>query len=395
MDYNSRLKPQIDKGLCGDPEIVESEQSLDKKVQELVDLVRESNRIVIFTGAGISTSSGIPDFRGPNGVWTKELQEELTKEEPVVENLFDSALPSFTHYATASLLHLKIFTHIVSQNVDGLHLRSGVPESSLSELHGNIFKEKCSECALEYVRNFDVGGMGLKPTGRMCEVSNCIGELCDMAVDWDTVLPAKIFARAEKELDLADLVISMGTSLRVQPAGNLPLRVVKPKKIRDGRTGKMVIVNLQKTHLDKKAHIRISHYCDEVMKRLCDAIGLQLNDTKNTTPSNVETCYRILKGSILEKMLAKRSVMEVLPVANSGALASTATKNSEKKSAPVPPVVPKLSISDVLAQNESEFKKTLGEKTKRSVALSEADGGLHPLRPKRAKISKVVDDNYW
>jgi hypothetical protein len=98
MDYNSRLKHISNKGLCGDPEIVEETNSLEDKVQQLVALICESKRIVLFTGAGISTSSGIPDFRGPNGVWTKEQRGEVADPRSV-DNTFDLARPTYTHYA--------------------------------------------------------------------------------------------------------------------------------------------------------------------------------------------------------------------------------------------------------------------------------------------------------
>ncbi|KAJ1422148.1 DHS-like NAD/FAD-binding domain-containing protein, partial [Ochromonadaceae sp. CCMP2298] len=252
-------------------------------VDALAAMVEESRHTVIFTGAGISTSCGISDFRGPDGVWTREQKGEVAVDP---HNAFNHAIPSFAHNAIACLLHAGIFTHLVSQNVDGLHLRSGVSEAQLSELHGNIFKERCTECGKEYMRDEDVGGMGLKPTGRTCDapkgasssssrISTCGGVLVDMAVDWDTTLPAHIFKQAHAHMDRADVVICLGSSLRIHPAGNMPLRALKPKVVRQGRVGKVVVVNLQKTHLDKKC-LKVNHYCDEVMRRLCGRLGVQL-----------------------------------------------------------------------------------------------------------------------
>lgn len=299
-DYNGRLKPIRYKGLCGDPEIVEDDSAMTQKVSKLSKIVRSSKRIVIFTGAGISTSCGIPDFRGPNGVWTKELKGD-TREPSIQEqeNTFDTATPSFTHYAIACLLHAGVFTHVVSQNVDGLHLRSGVPEDKLSELHGNIFKERCEKCGSEYTRDKDVGGMGLNYTGGKCSIESCCGLLRDMAIDWDTELPSTIFSRAHHEIDSADLVICLGTSLRIRPAGNMPLRVATPKVKRGGRVGQLCIVNLQKTHLDKKATVRISHYCDEVMRRLCEALGVELKPLREFKSADIATCYTIRQDSCL------------------------------------------------------------------------------------------------
>ena len=109
------------------------------------------------------------------------------------------------------------------ENVDGLHLRSGLPRSKLSILHGDCFVEKCERCKLEYVRDFDVGGVSFKPTGRLCEDDKCQGVLRDVVVDWNDALPEIDLDEAEKVCRSADLVIALGTSLRIVPAGRLPL----------------------------------------------------------------------------------------------------------------------------------------------------------------------------
>lgn len=426
MDYNCRLKHISNKGLCGDPEIVEETKSLEDKVQQLVTLICESKRIVLFTGAGISTSSGIPDFRGPNGVWTKEQRGEVADPKSV-DNTFDLARPTYTHYTMACLLHLGIVAHIVSQNVDGLHLRSGVSEEDLSELHGNIFKEKCSKCSTEYLRNFDVGGMGLQPTGRYCENASCNGVLCDMAVDWDTALPHKIFSRAEREHDLADLVICMGSSLRVNPAGNIPLRVFKPKKLRGGEAGKIVIVNLQKTHLDNKATIRISHYCDEVSKRLCDILGIRLDDTTKIANAKVKSWYYIEKGSIAEELVRRRidelsQVPEAPPVnvatkvtattkttkpakiakilqatssATSNIAAATQNRATQKRKPSASRTGPTptnhlLSLADVLDLNEHKFKMQVGKKRAVGLVLDDMENGSSSKKTRSSETDEEI-----
>lgn len=304
-DYNSRLSSIVDKGLCGDPENCESTDALRKKVKKLAVLIEGTKKVVAFTGAGISTSCGIPDFRGPNGVWTKEQRGEATSSS-TASNVFDTARPSFTHFALACLVHLGIVNHIVSQNVDSLHLRSGVPDAKLTELHGNIFKEKCVSCGNEYLRDFDVAGMGLKPTGRFCDTGSCRGILKDEAYDWDTPLNDDLFQKAEEELDEADIVICMGTSLRVVPANHLPQRVLEYNNARGWKVGKMVIVNLQKTDWDKDAEVRIFHYCDDVMRLLCRELGLTLVDSAQIQGDDVASWYTVEKGSILEKMALRR-----------------------------------------------------------------------------------------
>ncbi len=114
---------------------------------------------------------------------------------------------------------------VVSQNVDGLHLRSGLDGNALAELHGNIFQERCAECDRVYFRNFDVGGCGFRETPRACDAP-CGGRLVDMVLDWQDPLPVHELQLAKRHSLLADLSIALGTSFRVQPAAGIPLITV-------------------------------------------------------------------------------------------------------------------------------------------------------------------------
>ena len=120
----------------------DTSQMIETKCALLADWMRESKHVVFHTGAGISTAAGIPDFRGPNGVWT--LEKRGLKPEKSVS--FDEAQPTKTHMAIKALVEAKYIKYIVSQNIDGLHLRSGLKREFLSELHGNMFVEKCNAC---------------------------------------------------------------------------------------------------------------------------------------------------------------------------------------------------------------------------------------------------------
>ena len=104
-------------------QMVDSPDKLHQSIQDLVKMVRESKHLVVHTGAGISTSCGIPDFRGPKGVWTLEEKGE----QPKFEMNFEDAIPSATHMALIKLEQVGILKYVISQNVDGLHLRSGFP----------------------------------------------------------------------------------------------------------------------------------------------------------------------------------------------------------------------------------------------------------------------------
>uniref|UniRef100_A0A2K5F270 protein acetyllysine N-acetyltransferase n=1 Tax=Aotus nancymaae TaxID=37293 RepID=A0A2K5F270_AOTNA len=244
VNYAAGLSPYADKGKCGLPEIFDPPEELERKVWELARLVWQSSSVVFHTGAGISTASGIPDFRGPHGVWTME-ERGLA---PKFDTTFESARPTQTHMALVQLERVGLLRFLVSQNVDGLHVRSGFPRDKLAELHGNMFVEECAKCKTQYVRDTVVGSMGLKATGRLCTVAK---------------------ARGLRACRNADLSVTLGTSLQIRPSGNLPLATKR-------RGGRLVIVNLQPTKHDRHADLRIHGYVDEVMTQLMKHLGLEI-----------------------------------------------------------------------------------------------------------------------
>ncbi|CAH2292273.1 NAD-dependent deacetylase sirtuin-6 [Pelobates cultripes] len=271
VNYAAGLSPYSDKGRCGLPEVFDPPEELTRKVEELADMIRQATYVVFHTGAGISTSCGIPDFRGPNGVWTME-EKGLN---PKFDTTFENAHPSPTHMALLQLQRVGILKFLISQNVDGLHVRSGFPREQLSELHGNMFVEECTKCGKQYVRDVVVGTMGLKPTGRLCDVSKvrglraCRGKLIDTILDWEDSLPDRDLNMADEACRNADLSITLGTSLQIKPSGNLPLLTKK-------KGGKLVIVNLQPTKHDRHADLLIHGYVDEVMKQLMQRLDLKI-----------------------------------------------------------------------------------------------------------------------
>ncbi|XP_067109482.1 NAD-dependent protein deacetylase sirtuin-6 isoform X1 [Osmerus mordax] len=289
VNYAAGLSPYADKGVCGLPEEFDSPEELRVKVETLAQLIKESQYMVVHSGAGISTSAGIPDFRGPKGVWTMEERGET----PHFETTFEDATPSFTHLALLGLQRAGYLKYLISQNVDGLHVRSGFPRDLLSELHGNMFVEECGKCGRQYVREKVIGVMGLKPTGRYCEevrsrgLRACRGKLISTILDWEDALPDRDLNKADDASRRADLALTLGTSLQIKPSGDLPLLTKR-------KGGKVVIVNLQATKHDKHAHLRIHGYVDNVMKQLMELLGLDIpkwegptlceSSTANTAP---------------------------------------------------------------------------------------------------------------
>jgi len=267
--YASRLSPYGNKGVCGLPERRDTGRTLLLKMKKLTELVRGANRIVVLTGAGISTNAGIPDFRGPNGIWTNEKKRKRDSKE-VMD--FSKASPSLTHRALVKMIDLGILDFVITQNVDGLHRRSGLSRDRHAVLHGCVFTEECEKCNTEHFRDFDVGGMSFKTTGRKCD--HCGGDLRDMLLDWDDELPEADFARCKEECEQADLVIVLGSSLRITPAGSLPTLARK-----------FAIVNFQQTPYDQVATLKLHADVDYVMDELLKQLGHEDWDKGDRKPA--------------------------------------------------------------------------------------------------------------
>lgn len=204
--------------------------------------------------------------------------------------LLESAIPTYTHRA---LTHLVLqppqleqdntanprtfLNHIITQNIDGLHRKSRLPRKNHSILHGDIFTEVCDTCRTDHVRPYEISSIGLSYTGRNCTLGgdppgSCQGKLMDTLLDWENDLPEEDWQRAQDECEKADLIICMGTSLRIEPAGGL---CEFAKEVGDGKKKKLgyVIVNLQVTPYDDGAALIIRGKVDEVMEGLMWRLG--------------------------------------------------------------------------------------------------------------------------
>lgn len=183
---------------------------------------------------------------------------------------FAAVKPTYTHRAITRLIHARIFRFCITQNVDGLFQRSGLSRNQLAVLHGCAFTEKCEDCGTEHFRDTDCGGMSFQKTGRKCEI--CHGDLRDTLLDWEDPLPEDDMARSEEECEQADLVICLGTSLRIFPANQLPLKAKK-----------FVVVNLQQTLMDEEASLLVRESVDTVLKDVMNKLGYELPD-ENESP---------------------------------------------------------------------------------------------------------------
>eukprot|EP00118_Oscarella_pearsei_P009936 m.58799 g.58799 ORF g.58799 m.58799 type:complete len:423 (+) comp34829_c0_seq1:408-1676(+) len=263
-------------------ELFDPPDIVNEKVTRLAKWVKSAKHFIAFTGAGISTAAGIPDFRsgmgtvlktGP-GVW--ELKAKKKGRSSSHKTIATTkAIPTPTHMLMVKLCQEGILKAVVSQNTDGLHRRSGIAKKDLFELHGNSNLEKCSKCHREYLRDFRTRSAAKvhdHKTGRLCDDLKCRGVLKDSIINFGEDLPDDAFDGSTNHAEKADLCLAMGSSLTVTPAADIP-ESVGGKKIKEGG---LVIVNLQRTPLDALASMRINAKCEEVAKLLAEKLELVL-----------------------------------------------------------------------------------------------------------------------
>ncbi|CAD6208929.1 GSCOCG00010742001-RA-CDS [Cotesia congregata] len=310
-NYADGLSPYENKGVLGLAEKYDSTEKLKLKCDILTRWINESRHVVVHTGAGISTSAGISDFRGPSGVWTLE-RKGLKPEKNMA---FDEAVPTKTHMALKKLIEVGKVEFIISQNIDGLHLRSGIPRSNLAELHGNIFIEQCNKCNRQFIRDSPTPSVGKKSLAKLCSREQigkrpCRGQMHDTILDWEHQLPDGDLALSDYHSSVADLSICLGTSLQIVPSANLPL-------FTKNHGGRLVICNLQSTKHDKQADLVINGNVDDIFSIVMGNLQLQIPNydssidiTKNinTLPTNMEwtiSLYQIKKMKELYKSIRK------------------------------------------------------------------------------------------
>ncbi len=249
-------------------------KSLDELVEEAAELVASAERIVVFTGAGVSTESGIPDFRSPGGIWSRydpsdfTIQKFLSGREGrrrIWRGLLESGLltakaePNPAHYAVAELERMGKLVCVITQNVDGLHQKAGNSPEKVVELHGNMRWAVCLSCKRrfpleEVVRRIEEGDEDP-------HCAECGGILKPDAVFFGEPLPEEALRRAEAAAFSCDLCIVMGSSLVVYPAAFIPQYA--------RRAGaELIIINRDPTPLDPLARVRISAKVGEVMPRI-------------------------------------------------------------------------------------------------------------------------------
>src|SRR5258707_827237 len=228
-------------------------------IAALKRMLAEAKRVVVFTGAGISTESGIPDFRSPGGVWTQmapiyfdeflaseEARRETWRRRFAMEDIFKAAEPNRGHRAVDALMRRGKVSAVITQNIDGLHEASGVPRDKIIELHGNTTYATCLDCGERY----EIAHLPapFERDGAVPPCDKCLGHVKTATVSFGQAMPVLAMQRAEQERLAADLFIVLGSSLVVDPVAGCP-RISKHKGAALG------IVNRETTGLDPIADL--------------------------------------------------------------------------------------------------------------------------------------------
>jgi len=240
-------------------------------IARLCELIEGARAVLPFTGAGISTECGIPDFRSPGGLWTKyrpigfddflasqEMRDESWRRRLAMDKEFSTARPGRGHRALAALHTAGKVPAVVTQNIDNLHQASGIPDDRVIELHGNTTYATCLDCARRYElgwirQRFEAGG-------RSPDCTACGGYIKTATISFGQSMPEGPMRRAE-ELTLAcDLFLAIGSSLVVWPAAGFPLMAK-----RNG--ARLVILNRDTTEFDDVADLVIRQDIGTVLAR--------------------------------------------------------------------------------------------------------------------------------
>jgi NAD-dependent deacetylase len=249
-------------------------QDFDRLTRRVAELILRSRRTVVFTGAGISTESGIPDFRGPGGLWSKydpeiftiqrflrdsEARRTYWKLRGSGEFMHSDIQPNPAHYALAELEKLGKLDCVITQNVDDLHERAGNSPNKVIHLHGTMEKVKCLQCGNQYlmdeVYRWIAGGMEVP------DCPECGGILKPQVVFFGEAMPVWETAEAQRRCENCDLCIVIGSSLVVYPAALMPQYAV-----RSGAS--LVIINREPTDLDRSADVCIHEGAGKAMSAI-------------------------------------------------------------------------------------------------------------------------------
>jgi NAD-dependent deacetylase len=254
---------------------------MERSLDAAVSLLKRAARTLVFTGAGISTESGIPDFRGPDGLWSKVDPEDFTLwrylEDPDIRRRgwrlhLDGELwgarsgfePNRAHRAITDLWHLGLLTGVVTQNIDGLHQAAGMPVDRVAELHGNIRSVRCLGCRAEWRTEVVLEWVEAGDPDPSCP--HCGGIVKTTTVLFGEVLPEDQWRLARVLASSADAILVVGSTLSVYPAADI---VIDPAR----RGVPTVIVNLGSTDHDHLARVKLDGRAGDILPSLVEGLS--------------------------------------------------------------------------------------------------------------------------
>jgi NAD-dependent deacetylase len=243
--------------------------TIDPEIAELAETIVRARRAVVFTGAGISTESGIPDFRSPGGIWARmapidfsdflaseEARRETWRRRFAMEETFRAAAPNRGHRAVAELVRRGTAAAVITQNIDGLHQASGIPDERVVELHGNTTYAHCLDCKTRYDLDALRIAFERDETAPVCE--DCGGYVKTATISFGQAMPVDAMRRAEIETRAADLFLVAGSSLVVYPAAGFP-------ELAKHHGATLVIINREPTGLDAIADLVLNRSIGETL----------------------------------------------------------------------------------------------------------------------------------
>ena len=242
---------------------------MDRDIASLRALLDAAQRVVVFTGAGISTESGIPDFRSPGGVWDQmkpimfqdfcasaAMRREAWRRRFASDPVMRAAEPNRGHRAVARLVREGKAAAVITQNIDGLHQASGIPEGKVIELHGNTTYGACLDCGERY--EIEELQAAFARDGDVPDCAACGGLVKTATISFGQAMPEAPMLRARQEVLAADLCLVLGSSLVVYPAAGFP-------ELAKRNGARLAIVNNQETGLDEIADLVIHRGIGEML----------------------------------------------------------------------------------------------------------------------------------
>jgi len=258
-----------------------------QELDRVAELIVRAERPVVFTGAGVSTESGIPDFRSPGGIWGRFDPDEFTYQNFIgteegrrkywqlgrqLYAVVRNAGPNAAHYAIAELYRLGKLDCCITQNIDNLHQKAGLPPDKVIELHGNATRARCLTCERPYSR--DEIQEWLESGVSIPACASCAGIIKPNTILFGEAMPARETLEAESRAKSSDLFVVVGSSLVVSPAAMMPLHAKRAG-------AKLVIVNLAETPHDPYADVLIQDKAGPVMAEIVDRVKSRLAGSRS------------------------------------------------------------------------------------------------------------------